>query len=76
MSDVGKTLRQFSPAGPCLTVIEGCGPIIRETAHFWIVKRPGAKEQRVSKHGHRAHTEPCRSCTDHPSTSYPHGYMD
>ena len=32
MSDVGKTLRQFSPCGPCLTNIEGCGPIVRETA--------------------------------------------
>lgn len=71
-----KTLRMFSLAGPCLTSVAGAGPIIRETAKFWITRSHNGEERRVSKANHRAHVEPCNCCTDHPRTQYPYGYID
>ena len=32
--------------------------------------------KRTSARYSAAHVEPCRSCEDHPQTTYPNGYMD
>lgn len=65
------TVRKFSPAGPCLTQ----GELVRETTKFLVIRdRYTGKVRRMAKD--RVHTEPCHSCTDHPQTSYPYGYMD
>lgn len=66
------TVRKFSMAGPCLTQ----GELVRETAKFYVFrdKYRGNVERKLAKN--RAHIEPCHSCTDHPQTSYPYGYMD
>ncbi len=74
-SAVGRTLRRFSTAGPCLTR----GVVVRETAKFLVYRDRWSQgaERRVKKDGERlVHTRPCVSCTDHPKTQYPHGYMD
>ena len=69
-------VRRFSPCGPCLTE----GKLVKSTARFYVYRewtgmdRFDGRERRVAKHS--AHIEPCCSCTDHPSTVYPHGYMD
>ena len=66
-------VRRFSMCGPC--ILEG--QLVRETAGFHVLdaSRGGiSKSTRVAKGGH--HLEPCRSCQDHPQTSYPNGYMD
>ncbi len=80
-------LRRFSPAGPCLTL----GRLVRETAKFYVylagrngTSGPAAEmiEHRIIKDSREpyrysgAHVEPCLSCTDHPQTQYPNGYMD
>ena len=79
--DVGKTLRSFSAAGPCLTRAGGAGQIVAETACFWMVSEgPGYRDLAVRKpkpgQYSRYHTEPCSSCRDHPQTQYPLGYWD
>jgi len=66
--------------GPCLTA----GLVVRETPKFYVLEvRNGYDREkgewnvtntRVRKS--RVHVEPCRSCTDHPQTSYPYGYQD
>ena len=69
-------VRRFSPYGPCLTE----GQFIRRTARFVVFTewRGGddftGREKRLACES--VHTEPCRSCTDHPQTAYQHGYMD
>ena len=69
-------VRRFSPCGPCLTE----GKLVRATAKFYVFReRTGSdrfegRERRLAKDS--AHIEPCCSCTDHPSTVYPNGYMD
>lgn len=72
------TLREFSAAGPCLTY--KYGEVVGETPKFWVyrARSNGYGEEvgtrRVKKSS--VHTEPCLSCTDHPETHYPYGYMD
>lgn len=69
-------VRRFSPCGPCLTE----GQLVKATAGFYVYRewmradRFDGRERRVAKAS--VHIEPCTRCTDHPSTSYPHGYMD
>ena len=71
------TLREFSRAGPCIVL----GEFERYTAksvfyrdrHGVVIRR--ARAMRFSSLS-RIHTEPCRSCRDHPRTLYPEGYMD
>jgi hypothetical protein len=65
-----KTVRQFSAAGPCLTL----GALVRETEQFYVYTPNHGRERRVGKGA--VHIEPCSSCRDHPRTQYPHGYMD
>lgn len=73
----GKTLREFSAAGPCLTL----GRVVRETPNFWFYRkwRGGPDfdpaQTRAGKIPGR-HTDPCPSCRDHPRTQYPNGYQD
>ena len=67
------TVRVTSSAGPCLT-------------HYRMVRRnkttvtvacengDGISTRKV--YAFQVHFEPCPCCTDHPRTSYPHGYMD
>jgi len=66
-------VRVWSPVGPCLTFYR----LWKEnkktyTLVFWNGDRPAY--ERVPKF--KVHTEPCTSCTDHPQTMYPNGYMD
>jgi hypothetical protein len=75
-------VREFSPAGPCLTL----GKLVRETPQFYVYTEwrggetfgPAERKVRKKTPGHysRAHVEPCHSCRDHPKTQYPNGYMD
>ena len=71
-------VREFSRAGPCLTV----GRFVRETPKFFVYNewlggdRFSPEQRRIGKRGRLVHTEPCHSCTDYPKTHYPHGYMD
>jgi hypothetical protein len=76
-----KIVREFSPAGPCLTL----GRLVKETAQFWVYDEwrggdrfEGRKKvrKRTEQRYSRAHVEPCGSCRDHPKTSYPNGYTD
>jgi hypothetical protein len=72
-----RTVREFSAAGPCLTL----GELVRETPRFYVIKpRPNGygeePERRVGKRGGLVHCEPCRCCLDHPETQYPDGYLD
>lgn len=79
---VDTIVREFSRAGPCITL----GKLTKETPRFWIYAtwkggtNYGPDEHRVSKQvpGRYcpAHVTPCPSCTDHPKTQYPNGYMD
>lgn len=64
------TVREFSPAGPCLTA----GPLVRETAKFFVYRDDAGKERRIGKRGSLVHTEPCRCCRDHAASMYPNGY--
>jgi hypothetical protein len=63
-------VREFSPAGPCLSV----GIFLRETEKTYFVARRGL-ERRVKK-STLLHTEPCTRCADHPQTVFPHGFND
>lgn len=67
------TLREFSAAGPCITL----GEYLRETAKFYFFRDRHGAEHRIGKgwEGQR-HLEPCPSCRDHEKTQYPEGYMD
>lgn len=76
-----KIVREFSPAGPCLTL----GRLTKETPQFWCYEEwkggdryEGAKRiaKRTETRYSRAHIEPCQSCRDHPQTQYPRGYED
>lgn len=74
------TVREFSPAGPCLVL----GEFVKRSPKFiffreWLGSTRYA--DRVSRvggwkvtDGDYIHIEPCRSCRDHPKTSYPNGY--
>ncbi len=80
-----QTVREFSPAGPCLTL----GQFVRRTSKTivyreWLGGDNYGQERRVGgwkvlqRGDSRAyiHTEPCNSCRDHDRTQYPNGYMD
>lgn len=69
-------VREFSAAGPCLRL----GRLVKTTPQFFLFNpwqggdRYGEEVRRIARRRH--HIEPCPSCTDHPKTMYPHGYMD
>jgi hypothetical protein len=68
-------VRRFSVCGPCIPV----GELIKRTEKSLIFRNNRGEIKR--RGGYRVerglyHTEPCSSCSDHPRTSYPHGYMD
>jgi hypothetical protein len=70
-----KIVREFSAAGPCITL----GEFIKRTNNTITFRnRDGKIERRggwrVEKE--MVHTEPCSGCRDHTKTQYPHGYMD
>lgn len=75
-------VREFSPAGPCLTR----GLLVRETAKFYVYypwkggRQFAATEKKIAKatagRWSAAHVESCPSCRDHAHTQYPDGYMD
>ena len=80
-----QTVREFSTAGPCLTL----GQFIRRTPKMivyreWLGGNNYGDEKRVGgwkvKEPDRGrayiHIEPCPSCCDHENTQYPNGYMD
>ncbi len=75
------TVREFSPAGPCLTL----GKFVRRTAKTivyreWLGGDNYGAERRVGGwkvlDGDYIHLEPRPSCRDHERTQYPNGYMD
>lgn len=75
MSNIGKTVRDFSAAGPCIAE----GVIIRETPTMLEIEERSGSRRRIFKRGQRwsaglLHVEPCRSCRDHANTQYPNGY--
>lgn len=75
MTDKPTTVRDFSAAGPCITL----GTFTKRTAKtIFYTDRHGAPGRasgyRVEKG--LVHTEPCPSCRDHDKTQYPEGYMD
>ena len=82
MTEETVLVREFSRAGPCLTL----GRLVRETNRFWVYQpwRGGNQYdlecRRVAKPSDRryspVHIVACRSCRDHAETSYPNGYMD
>lgn len=69
------TVREFSRCGPCIEL----GELVERTAKTISYR---IKDYGIARRGGRAvksglvHIEPCRSCRDHPETSYPNGYMD
>lgn len=69
-------VRQFSACGPCLSL----GKLLRSTPRFRVFNewRGGGdftgRERRIACAS--VHLDPCPSCTDHPQTQYPNGYMD
>lgn len=68
------TVREFNMAGPCIYK----GELVRETAKFYVF-RDRFDRDRTRKLGKRdglVHVEPCRSCRDHPESSYRDGYWD
>lgn len=77
-----QTVREFSSCGPCLTQ----GWLVSRTAktiRFW--ERPNGPVTVPAKPTGRGgwrlaqgsiHTEPCKSCMDHPTTNYPDGFRD
>lgn len=71
-----RILRKFSPCGPCLTFVDGAGPIVRETGKSWITQQPGKPERQVRKATFGYHAEPCPSCRDHARSQYPDGLWD
>ena len=75
-----KTVREFSAAGPCLTLGEF---VKRSSKSIFYREWLGGNRyaDRISRvggwkvtRGDYIHTAPCRSCRDHPETSYPNGY--
>jgi hypothetical protein len=68
----GQTVRVWSMAGPCLPAL--LVRVNRTTATVRIGIVGEGSEQKVPLG--RVHAEPCSSCTDHPETNYPNGYMD
>ena len=77
MTTSTKTVREFSAAGPCIVVGTFAGRT-KNTVKYMnddgkVRSRGGWK---VKGDRPYVHTEPCRSCRDHPETQYPHGYMD
>lgn len=64
---LGKRIRKFSFAGPCLDFY---GQVADETPLYFI-NEDGKKFFKENYH-----IEPCTSCTDHPQTNYPEGYMN
>ena len=71
-----QTVREFSPAGPCLML----GELVRKTAKTltYIGRADNVTQRRGGRkvETNYIHTEPCISCRDHPQTQYPEGYMD
>ncbi len=69
-------VRQFSPCGPCLTL----GKLVRSTERFRVFTEWQGRadftgrERRIACES--VHLAPCPSCTDHPGTQYPNGYID
>jgi hypothetical protein len=68
----GQPIRISSPAGPCLQhyILER---VNRATITVSYKGDPYAQRRYALP---RAHGAPCRLCTDHPDTAYPHGYQD
>jgi hypothetical protein len=81
MANTFTLVREFSAAGPCLTL----GRLTKTTAQFYCYEEwkggnryEGAKRIRIHTEAHYsgAHIVPCRCCRDHEKTQYPDGYMD
>lgn len=69
-------VREFSRCGPCIRL----GELTKRTVatiyyRNTVTGEPGRRGGRAVARG-LVHTEPCRSCRDHPETMYPDGYMD
>ncbi len=75
MTETVQTVREFSSAGPCITL----GTLLKQTAStVTFQERDGSLGKRG---GNRLkcgliHIEPCCSCRDHATTQYPNGYDD
>lgn len=75
MSEAIKTVREFSSAGPCLTL----GTLVKQTATTITFQESDGSQNK--RGGYRLkcgliHIEACPSCRDHPKTQYPNGLMD
>ena len=64
----GTAVRFFSMVGPCLTAT-----VIRRNRTTYTLNFCGSKH--YEQHA-LVHDTPCHSCTDHPRSQYPNGYMD
>lgn len=65
-------VRNSSMVGPCIWL----GPIVRETAKFYVIDSYKPEFYGTRKLKENVHIEPCIRCTDHPNTNYPMGYLD
>lgn len=66
-------VRVFSMAGPCLTMYR---LVKANRTTYKLAYRNGDGVSLENVHKGSVHIAPCPSCTDHPRTQYPHGYMD
>jgi hypothetical protein len=67
-----QTVREFSRAGPCVTL----GEFVKRTPHKIFFRDCFGDLVWRFHRNQLIHVEPCRSCRDHPATQYPDGYTD
>lgn len=66
-------VRVFSRCGPCLTYYRR---VRTNRTTITLAYRNGSGVSLDRAYKGSVHEEPCPSCTDHPRTQYPEGYMD
>jgi hypothetical protein len=66
-------VRVFSMAGPCLTAYRFVKP---NRTTYKLAYQNGDRVAFRNEWKGGVHVAPCPSCTDHPHTQYPHGYLD
>ena len=68
-----KPVRISSMCGPCLTYYR---KVKENRTTITVAFQNGSGRSCERVHKGFVHEEPCSSCTDHPKTQYPNGYMD
>ena len=70
---LGDRVRVFSSAGPCLRFYE----FVKENKKTVTLRYKNGDNYSYRREVKSwVHTEPCSSCSDHPQTQYPNGYMN